>query len=511
MATQSAISNAGFPNSTLFSKLSALPIDGRTDFLKHSHYKYNMKKLLLQIGFALFSVSSFAQYGVSAGSLSYTRSSSNQNLRSEMKNNTRNIISMPKPSAFIVEDFINYHKHKITIPRNEDIALSIDYDNTLSGNCNEFILQIGVATQPANLRDNNKNKVNVSLVLDVSGSMTGSKIASAKEAMLRFAQSLNDDSYLAITLFDDKAWVVLPSTKLTKDRNKIYSTIKNIEANGYTNLNAGMMLGYKEAMKHHSAEVNSRVILLTDGETNTGECNHNKIVQNSSTCNQNGINISTIGVGQSLDFDLLRQLAEIGRGSNYFIGENPEDMEKVFQQELDALLYNVGKNTNLTIELPRGWSIVKTYGYQPQSEGRNMATFNLPNLNASSTQIILMKVKRPNYGMNNTITASLKYTQQEKQIVVAEETEYSSEKNYTSVEIFKNTEIAFMAQNLKDAAQAYSQGNSFKTKSILEDTAEWMKNSKNNTDEDFIRVYDILKSYIPPKKTACERPYRSIF
>jgi hypothetical protein len=65
------------------------------------------------------------------------------------------------------------------------------------------------------------------------------------------------------------------------------------------------------------------------------------IIKNSLVFNEKGIDISTIGVGKSLDFDLLKKLAEAGRGSNHFIGENEEDIQKVFIDELQSLVYQL--------------------------------------------------------------------------------------------------------------------------------------------------------------------------
>jgi len=414
---------------------------------------------------------------------------------------------MPRPETFIIEDFMNYHLHNITIPQNQDVALSIDYDNSLLGQKDEFILQVGIATQPANLRNDKQNKVNVSIVIDVSGSMSGQKIESAREALRRFVSSLNNGDYLSIVVFEGEARVALPTTCLTDNRDRIYSIIRKIEAGGSTNLNAGMILGYKEASLFHSDKVNSRVILLTDGETNVGETKLERIADNSLTYNRKGIDISTIGVGQSLNFDLLRQLADRGRGLNHFIGEDSEDMYKVFNEELDALMYGVGKSPNLSVNLPRGWEILKCYGYKPQSESSNSISINLNNLGASSTQIVMLKVKS-NRRSEGSISASLGYYNKDKYQSVEKSVRYDSERIKTNNEVEKNFDIAFMAQNLKDAALASNQGNSYKTQSILNNTISWMKDSPYFHDTDFKRVYDIVALYAPQKTEVCGRLVR---
>lgn len=471
-----------------------------------------MKKLLLIFCISIFTISTAAQIGVSSGSLSYARdaasnNNSYNNSGNRYSNKYENTVRMPKPETFIVEDFMNYHLHNITIPQEQDVALSIDYNNSLLSKSDEFIVQVGVATQPANLRNDRQNKVNASIVVDISGSMSGQKIESAREALRRFVNSLNNGDYLSIVLFDNEARVALPATCLTNDRDRIYSIIRKIEAGGSTNLNAGMMLGYKQAILNHSDRVNSRIILLTDGETNTGETRLEQIANNSLTYNKKGIDISTIGVGQSLNFDLLRQLADKGRGSNYFIGEDSEDMYKVFDDELDALMYGIGKNPNLTINLPKGWEILKCYGYNPVSESANSISINLNNLGVSSTRIVLLKVKANNRN-EGSISARLSYNNKGKHETSEKAMKYNCNNPVTNSEVEKHYDIAFMAQNLKDAAKANNQGNYSKTETILNNTITWMKDSPCFNDGDFRRVYDIVALYAPQKSTECEPPVR---
>ncbi|MDL2215101.1 VWA domain-containing protein [Dysgonomonas sp. OttesenSCG-928-M03] len=451
-----------------------------------------MKTITFVLLSILCSVQICAQYGTSAGSMSYTRQYGNS------ENYNRRGLHMPDESTFIVRDFVNYHKHNITIPEKDDVALSIDYDNNIPGNENEFILQIGLATQPANKRSKQQNKVNVTLVMDVSGSMSGNKIEQVKRSMKKFIRSLNNGDYLSVVLFNSEASVLLPATYLRTDRRYILELIDNLSSGGYTNLNDGMMLGYKETVKYHSENVNSRLILLTDGLTNRGEKNQDKIIRNSLDYNREGINISTIGVGESLDFDLLRQLADKGKGSNYFLGDSGDDIEKVFDEELESLLYNIGSDPCLTVDLPTGWTIKECYGYDPEYQRSNKLSVSFDNLNASSTRVILMKVQKDTRCNNNTdrqIVASLSYRKDEGVLNISKKMLYSDKTSHTNKEISKNFDIAYMAVSLKKAAREYANNNLIEAEKILTRTNCEVRNSEYSSDKDFKRVYDILRSY----------------
>ncbi|MCY1662825.1 VWA domain-containing protein [Chryseobacterium sp. SL1] len=151
----------------------------------------------------LFNISK-AQLGVSSGSVSHTVSNglSSANESGFLNENT-----------IIVEDFMNYHKHQIKIPKKNEVALSIDYDNTILNSDDNFLLQIGLATQNVSARENS-NKVNVSLVIDNSGSMGGGKLEKVKTALKVFVKGLKPEDLISIVKFDDTANLVLKSSKI---------------------------------------------------------------------------------------------------------------------------------------------------------------------------------------------------------------------------------------------------------------------------------------------------------
>lgn len=377
----------------------------------------------------LISIFSYAQLGVSSGSYSMFRSNGL---------NSYNERGMLNERMIIVEDFVNYHKHQIKIPTDTKPALSIDYNNSLLNDSDRFILQIGIATPFKENLPKSQKDVNVCLVIDNSGSMSGGKLEYVKQAMKTFIGELDNGTNVSIVVFSSNAELRQKNVKLTADRSKIYQIIDGIYTAGSTNINAGMMLGYEEIVKAHRAGMNSRLILLTDGMTNTGETSHEKILENSKKYNDEGIEISTIGVGRSIDFDLLRSLSEYGRGSNHFIGESEKDIQKVFISEVESLLYNLGKDAEITIELPEEFVIDKVYGFKPRFLAENKVTVPLENLNSGQTQVILMEIEKGT-SRNLSITSRLNFKKDGKQTELKETVRYSSaQSKNTNDEIAKN-------------------------------------------------------------------------
>ncbi len=399
------------------------------------------KWLTFLVTVLLFNLSN-AQYGVSSASVSHTVSNglSSSNGNGFLNSNT-----------IIVEDFMNYHKHKITIPTKNEIALSIDYDHKILNSDDTFLLQIGLATQNISNREKS-NKVNVSLVIDNSGSMSRGKLDKVKTALKVFTKGLKDDDVISIIKFDGSANIVLKASKIREVKQNLNQLIDGIYPEGSTNIHAGMMLGYTEAQKFNTKDYNSKVILLTDGMTNSGITDPEIILRDSKIYNDKNIDISTIGVGQQLDFDLLRQIANNGKGSNYFIGENEMDIQKTFKDELESLLYNIGKNPKLIVTLPEGMKIRKFYGYQPQVISENKIQIDIENLDCGQTQIFLLEVEKKE-ARNTAIHTSLIYEKDNEMKTLNYKSKYQTNENNTEFEVKKNYQIAKMASELKEIAK----------------------------------------------------------
>lgn len=433
----------------------------------------------------LTSIFSFGQLGVSSGSYSMFRSNGL---------NSYNERGMLNERMIIVEDFVNYHKHQIKIPTDTKPVLSIDYNNSLLNDSDRFILQIGIATPFKENLPKSQKDINVCLVIDNSGSMSGGKLEYVKQAMKTFIGELDNGTNVSIVVFSSNAELRQKNVKLTADRSKIYQIIDGIYTAGSTNINAGMMLGYEEIVKAHRAGMNSRLILLTDGMTNTGETSHEKILENSKKYNDEGIEISTIGVGRSIDFDLLRSLSEYGRGSNHFIGESEKDIQKVFISEVESLLYNLGKDAEITIELPEEFVIDKVYGFKPQFLAENKVTVPLENLNSGQTQVILMEVEKGT-SRNLSITSRLNFKKDGKQTELKETVRYSTaQSKNTNDEIAKNYSIALMADALKQYAGDFVNGTQT-AKTKIENAMKFAERKSDTKDEDVKRIYDLLKSF----------------
>ena len=164
----------------------------------------------------------------------------------------------------------------------------------------------------------------LAIVVDKSGSMNGEKIELAKEAAIAAVELLTPDDFIGVVGFDGEVyWVV--DMQGAGSRGTITQTISALEAGGGTNMGPAVEAA-REALVRTSAAIKHAVI-LTDGHTQPDD--FEGIV---GRMRDGGITVSTVGVGEGADIDLLESMARWGRGRHYFTAD-PYDIPQIFAKE----------------------------------------------------------------------------------------------------------------------------------------------------------------------------------
>lgn len=431
------------------------------------------------LGFIQFSS---AQEGYSSAALSMGKMSSNQG-------------SIPLPEHVVVEEYFNYHKHDLPLPKNgEPIAIDIASRIVLDDN---YVLQIGLTTT-TNTSLDKIPPVNVCLVIDKSGSMEGDRIEKAKEAAVEFVDRLREKDILSVVLFDDAIDVLIPSQHVT-NKTKLIETIKGVQIGGSTDLYGGIIKGYDEVFKNYSDKQNNKIIVLTDAITNTGVVDPTAIVSGSGNYKQeHEIDITMVGVGVDFNNSLSRKISESNSSSIFFIND-AEDIKKIFIDEIESLLSPIARDAKLTIELSPELEIEKCFGYTPLISN-NTISFDLENMNSGLTQVFLFKLKNDHSRTikSNMVSVKLDFYDIEKQekSTLNYSTKISENKNDNLLDVQKNYVIARMAQCIKDVSvlcekEDFSEAK-HRMKYILTTTLSLYPKM---LDEDIKRVYTILDKY----------------
>lgn len=173
-------------------------------------------------------------------------------------------------------------------------------------------------------------KMAMVMVIDHSSSMSESngietKLSVAKKAAAGALKNLRDTDMAGVLCFDDTyTW----SVKLDelKDRDGINKKIMGIKEGGSTSIFPALQEAYK-ALKKSDTQI-KHIVLLTDGQDSAG-IEYNKLLQN---CEQDGITVSTVAVGNDADQKLLTHIAELGKGRSYLT--DGAELPRIFAQEI---------------------------------------------------------------------------------------------------------------------------------------------------------------------------------
>ena len=189
----------------------------------------------------------------------------------------------------------------------------------------------------------------VALVLDRSGSMGGTKMAMARNAVQHAIRLLKAQDRLAVVCYDDRVETILANTAASPEAKTLaLQRLAQVDARGSTNLEGGWLRGAQELARRAVLAADdkpgvTRVLLLTDGLANQGETNPQVLAATAARLRAEGIATSTFGVGADFDEVLLQRLAADGGGHFYFI-EQPQQIPDLLASELGETLEVVARD-----------------------------------------------------------------------------------------------------------------------------------------------------------------------
>lgn len=173
-------------------------------------------------------------------------------------------------------------------------------------------------------------KLNIAFVVDLSGSMSGSKLTTTKFAINSFLDILEEDDRAGLITFTTYSYV---RSNLTTDIPSLKGIVNNMYASGGTSIYSGLNSAV-EMLSNDNASGYDMVIVFTDGYDSsytTYDANYKSIVDKAV---ENDICIYAIGIGQ-VDTGILTKVAETTGGSYYHasvVSELEEKMNEVKEE-----------------------------------------------------------------------------------------------------------------------------------------------------------------------------------
>lgn len=248
-----------------------------------------------------------------------------------------------------------------------------------------LLVQISASAAQAGARQ----PLNISAVIDRSGSMAGPKLAYTKTAIRFLVDQMEGDDYLSLVAFDDQVSLLFPAGHVVQ-KDALKAHVAGLCEGGSTNLSGGMITGYREVRRHLAKERLNRVLLLTDGQANVGVTDPALLVQKVKELREQSIQLSALGLGADFNEDLLTAMAEAGGGEFHFI-ENPDQIPAIFAAELQGLLATAAQGVQLIFRAGHGVSVTRVVGYPPAGKPERVE-LSLPDLYSNEVKSLVLEL-----------------------------------------------------------------------------------------------------------------------
>lgn len=256
-----------------------------------------------------------------------------------------------------IEELLNYYNYKLIKP----------YDNLFEINTEVYTKDNGNKVLFIGIQGNDKipKKQNIVLLLDRSGSMSGSE-KQMQASFFTILSKLSDEDKFSLITYSSTDNTIFETTnkKETNLLNIIYKFL-DINIDGCTYGSKGLEAAYKLIEKNKIDNGINRIFILTDGDFNFGLTKNDSIEQFILEKKKTGAYLSIIGTGTyNINDHLMETLSKNGNG-NYVYVNSIDDVDESINKNYCLLAYTLAIDVKAQVEFnPRFVESYRLIGYE---------------------------------------------------------------------------------------------------------------------------------------------------
>lgn len=340
------------------------------------------------------------------------------------------------------------------------------------------VVKITLDTAPLP-REGARPPVNLSIVLDRSGSMSGQPIEHARQAAIEAVNRLDEGDVFSLITYDSVVETLIPAAPL-RDKEEAKQVIRNITPRGMTALFGGVSQGAAELRKQIEEGGNThvhRMILLSDGLANVGPSSPADLGRLGKSLAKEGISVSTIGLGDSYNEELMTLLARQSDGNTYYV-QNSRDLTRIFNEELGDVLSVAARGIFVRVVCPEGVRPVRTIGREATIRGQTVE-MRLNQLYGGQERYLLLELAVPASKPDSQLALLTATVEYESLLENRRETQttsltarFSGDRREVTQSVnpvvFNNVFLNISADAKLKAVEAYDQGNREEALRVLE-------------------------------------------
>jgi Mg-chelatase subunit ChlD len=413
---------------------------------------------------------------------------------------------VPTPDNLYLIGFQNFFEGQLPKPKEGETLLThAKFYGQINSQSTQAVLQLGFSAEQPTISMQNKEALNISFVVDKSGSMWGDgRINSLKVALKLFVEKLRSFDIVSLTAFQEEGKVLIPAQKVGADKTNLLDQINLLEADGGTAIWSGLDLGYKELQKNYKAKKVNRLILLSDGY---GSDNPVETIEKSKAYNNQGLELSAVGVGSDYNAALMTKLASQG-GGLLELTQNAADISQIFADELASLIAPIAEDVKIEVFYNKQLLYAQLFGYPIDEKREGKIQLKLPKIYAGmADQLALVKftLVNPTQSIENEpVTIVTKYFDIQTQQTVRHETKATLTWSAATGQVEYAMErqdkklygVAIINWALKNMAEAFAAQDYAKAKKSIDEVKEEVKKLfPKAEDQDINKLLNEIASY----------------
>lgn len=263
-------------------------------------------------------------------------------------------------------EFFNYYNFPYPEP-STTLGAHLEL-RAMDGEPGRYRMQIGVRSK--NWSYETRPAMNLTFVLDTSGSMNGPPMDMLKASVRAIASKLRAGDKVSMVTWSSTQQTLLDSHTVTASGDPALLRLSDaLQTGGGTDLDAGLRRGYELAQKNYLNNAINRVILISDGGANLGETSKTLIGQNAADAGKDGIYLAGVGVGTESSYHdgLMDAVTDAGKGASVFVYSDAE-AQRIFGDQFLSTFGIAAKNVRVELNLPAGFELVKFSGEEASSD-----------------------------------------------------------------------------------------------------------------------------------------------
>ncbi len=242
-----------------------------------------------------------------------------------------------------IEEMLNYFRYESELPDEEMFNIAYELMDAEGGRKYLYVNVQG--------REEVKDKQNIVILLDVSGSMSGN--ATQTQAIVATILSkLGNGDKLSLVTYSNEDHVELEAFSIEdyEDRIQALEKLLSIQIDGGTYGSKGIEEAYRIGKKYYIEGGNNQVILITDGDLNFGITDKGGLEELIERKKKDNLFLSVIGTGLfNYKDDKLETLSKHGNGV-YRTVNSLTDIKKSVDEEYSSLVNIIAKDVKAQVE-----------------------------------------------------------------------------------------------------------------------------------------------------------------